>query len=75
MASTGKTDKLGLSQYQPTDRPSFLTDVNADNKKIDDFAKTVMVKDSTVPTTKGLTAQQIDNLYVDANGFVRFKEN
>lgn len=75
MASTKKTEKLGLSQYQPTDRPSFLTDVNADNKKIDDFAKTVMVEDSTVPPTKGLTAQQIDNMYVDANGYVRFKEN
>lgn len=35
MPSTNKTDKLKLSQFEPTDKPSFIQDYNADMAKIE----------------------------------------
>jgi len=35
MPSTNKTDKLKLSQFEATDKPSFIQDYNADMQKLD----------------------------------------
>lgn len=35
MPSTNKTDKFKLSQFEPTDKPSFIQDYNADMWTID----------------------------------------
>ena len=40
MSSTGKTSRLLLSQFQGTDKPSWLADYNADMAAIDSFAAT-----------------------------------
>jgi hypothetical protein len=37
MSSTGKTNRLALSQFQGTDKPSWLTDYDADMAAIDSF--------------------------------------
>lgn len=46
MASTNKTENLKLSQYVNNDRPSYLQDYNEDMRKIDDFSKNALQKDS-----------------------------
>lgn len=46
MASTNKTANLKLSQYVNSDRPSYLQDYNEDMRKIDDFSKNALQKDS-----------------------------
>lgn len=49
MASTNKTSNLGLSQFQPADKPSWQGDYNSDMKKIDDTIG--KLKKVTVETT------------------------
>ena len=46
MASTNKTENLKLSQYVNSDKPSYLQDYNEDMRKIDDFSKNALQKDS-----------------------------
>ena len=46
MASTNKTANLKLSQYVNSDKPSYLQDYNEDMRKIDDFSKNALQKDS-----------------------------
>lgn len=46
MASTNKTANLKLSQYVNSDRPSYMQDYNEDMRKIDDFSKNALQKDS-----------------------------
>lgn len=46
MASTNKTANLKLSQYVNSDKPSYMQDYNEDMRKIDDFSKNALQKDS-----------------------------
>ena len=46
MASTNKTANLKLSQYVNSDKPSYLQDYNEDMRKIDEFSKNALQKDS-----------------------------
>ena len=46
MASTNKTANLKLSQYVNSDKPSYLQDYNEDMRRIDDFSKNALQKDS-----------------------------
>lgn len=46
MASTNKTANLKLSHYVNSDKPSYLQDYNEDMRKIDDFSKNALQKDS-----------------------------
>ena len=72
MASSTKTTNLHLSQFGASDKPSFLTDYNADMAAIDTaFTSTA----PTVPadTALGLTAKQYDRMWVDPQGMVRVK--
>ena len=74
MTSTNKTKNLKLSQFTPEDKPSFISDYSADMAKIDNaFAETA----PPVPAESelGLTAAQLDRLYVDTSGIVRCKPN
>lgn len=117
MTATNHTASYNLSQFEPTDRPTWLGDYNEDMKKIDtelhsiassgglrEVAVSVPLsgkgtssspisidlsgyatksaltsglagkadKAATAPGTKGLTANQLDSLWVDENGIVRF---
>lgn len=120
MTATNHTANYNLSQFEPTDRPTWLGDFNGDMEKIDaaihgiassDGLREVAVSaplsgkgtssspiaidlsglesyatksdltsglagkaDKTVsaPATKGLTARQLDSLWVDDDGIVRF---
>lgn len=92
MTATNHTTNFGLSQWLGTDHPSFLTDVNSDNTKIDQALKELdekitqsagisqdtadgryVQKTSQAPDVTGLTADQIDRLYVDSDNIIRLK--
>lgn len=117
MTATNHTANYNLSQFKPTDRPTWQGDYNGDMKKIDEaihvvassgglrevavsaplsgkgtssspiainlssYATTSSLssglagkvdKAASAPETKGLTAEQMDSLWVDNNGIVRF---
>lgn len=117
MTATNHTANYNLSQFEPTDRPTWLGDYNGDMKKIDTAIHGVassgglrevavsaplsgkgtssspiaidlssyatksaltsglagkVDKTASAPGTKGLTASQLDSLWVDGNGIVRF---
>lgn len=117
MTATNHTANYNLSQFEPTDRPTWLGDFNGDMKKIDAALHSVASsgglrevavsaplsgkgtssspiaidlssyatksaltsglagkadKTASAPETKGLTASQLDSLWVDDNGIVRF---
>lgn len=117
MTATNHTANYNLSQFEPTDRPTWLGDYNGDMKKIDTAihgiaslgglrevavsaplsgkgtssspiaidlssyaTKSALTsglagkadKTASAPETKGLTARQLDSLWVDDNGIVRF---
>lgn len=117
MTATNHTANYNLSQFKPTDRPTWQGDYNGDMKKIDaaihvaassgglqkvsvsaplsgngtsdspvsinlgGYATTSALtsglaskvnKTASAPETKGLTAQQLDSLWVDDDGIVRF---
>lgn len=119
MTATKHTDNYSLSQFQPTDRPTWQSDYNGDMRRIDtamhdiasagglrevsvsaplsgkgtsdspvtidlsNYATTASLtsglaakadKTATAPTTKGLTAQQLDSMWTDSNGIVRVSE-
>jgi hypothetical protein len=72
MTSSAKTTNLKLSKFAPGDKPSWLTDYNADMQAIDNaFTTTAPI----IPADDqlGLTAAQYDRLWVDASGVVRVK--
>lgn len=116
MTATKHTSNYNLSQFQPTDRPTWQSDYNSDMSKIDTaihniassgalrevavslplsgkgtssspikidlngYATTSALtsglggkvdKTASAPETKGLTAQQLDAMWVDGNGIVR----
>lgn len=118
MTATKHTNNYNLSQFQPTDRPTWQSDYNGDMQRIDkamhDIASsgglhevTVSAplsgkgtsdspvainlsnyatasalstglagkvdKNASAPEPKGLTAAQLDSLWLDDNGIVRFK--
>lgn len=117
MTATNHTANYNLSQFEPTDRPTWLGDFNGDMKKIDTAIHNIASsgglhevavsaplsgkgtssspiaidlssyatksaltsglagkadKTASAPETKGLTASQLDSLWVDDNGIVRF---
>ena len=117
MTATKHTANYNLSQFEPTDRPTWLGDYNGDMEKIDTaihnvassgglrevavsaplsgkgtssspiaidlsgYATTSALnsglagkvdKTASAPETKGLTAAQLDSLWLDDNGIVRF---
>ena len=117
MTATNHTANYDLSQFEPTDRPTWQGDYNGDMKKIDTAihgiassgglrevavsaplsgkgtsnspiaidlsgyaTKSALTsglagkadKTASAPQTKGLTAGQLDSLWVDGNGIVRF---
>lgn len=117
MTATNHTENYALSQFEPTDRPTWQGEYNSDMKKIDaamhgiassggshevavsaplsgkgtsnspiaidlsDYAtKSALTsglagkadKTASAPETKGLTAGQLDSLWLDDNGIVRF---
>lgn len=117
MTATNHTANYNLSQFEPTDRPTWQGDYNDDMKKIDtaihgvassgglhevtvsaplfgkgtsdspvtidlgDYATRSALdsglaskvdKKVSPPEAKGLTAQQLDSIWVDGNGIVRF---
>ena len=117
MTATNHTPNYNLSQFEPTDRPTWQGDYNGDMGRIDaalhgiassgglrevavsaplsgkgtsdspvsidlgDYATTSALtsglagkvdKTASAPATKGLTAAQLDSLWVDDNGIVRF---
>lgn len=117
MTATNHTANYNLSQFEPTDRPTWLGDFNGDMSKIDkaihsiassgglrEVAVTAPLsgkgtsvspiaidlngyatnsaltsglagkadKTASAPETKGLNASQLDSLWVDDNGIVRF---
>ena len=119
MTATNHTANYNLSQFEPTDRPTWQGDYNGDMSKIDEaihniasagglqevsvsaplsgkgtssspvtidlsnYATTASLtsglaakadKTATAPTTKGLTAQQLDSMWTDSNGIVRVSE-
>lgn len=116
MTATNKTPNYNLSQFEPTDRPTWQGDYNKDMEKIDAAIHGVALsgglrevtvsaplsgkgtssspiaidlsgyatksaltsglagkvdKNASAPETKGLTAKQLDSLWVDGNGIVR----
>lgn len=117
MTATNHTANYSLSQFEPTDRPTWQGDYNGDMARIDkaihgiassgglrevavsaplsgkgtssspiainlsSYATTSSLtsglagkvdKTASAPKIKGLTAQQLDSLWVDDNGIVRF---
>lgn len=117
MTATNHTANYNLSQFEPTDRPTWQGDYNGDMKKIDTAihgiaslgglrevavsaplsgkgtssspiaidlssyaTKSALTsglaskadKAASAPEVKGLTASQLDSLWVDDNGIVRF---
>lgn len=117
MTATNHTTNYNLSQFEPTDHPTWLGDYNGDMEKIDTaihnvassgglrevavsaplsgkgtssspiaidlsgYATTSALnsglagkvdKTASAPETKGLTAAQLDSLWLDDNGIVRF---
>ena len=117
MTATNHTANYNLSQFEPTDRPTWLGDYTGDMSKIDTAIHNVassgglrevavsaplsgkgtssspiaiylngyvttsalnsglagkVDKTASAPETKGLTAQQLDSLWLDDNGIVRF---
>lgn len=117
MTATNHTANYNLSQFKPTDRPTWQGDYNDDMEKIDTAIHGVALsgglrevtvsaplsgkgtsdspvtidlggyatksslssglagkvdKKASAPQTKGLTAQQLDSLWLDGNGIVRF---
>lgn len=117
MTATNHTANYNLSQFEPTDRPTWQGDYNGDMKKIDTALRGIassgglrevavsaplsgkgtssspiaidlssyatksaltsglagkVDKAASAPETKGLTASQLDSLWVDDNGIVRF---
>lgn len=117
MTATNHSANYNLSQFEPTDRPTWQGDYNGDMQKIDkaihdiassgglrevavsaplsgkgtssspvaidlsDYAtKSTLAsglagkadKTASAPETKGLTAAQLDSLWLDGNGIVRF---
>lgn len=117
MTATKHTANYNLSQFDPTDRPTWLNDYNGDMQRIDTaihgiassgglrevavstplsgkgtsdspiaidldgYATTSSLssglankvdKTASAPKTKGLTAEQLDSLWLDDNGIVRF---
>lgn len=117
MTATNHTANYNLSQFEPTDRPTWQGDYNGDMKKIDaaihvvassgglrevavsaplsgkgtssspiainlsSYATTSSLssglagkvdKAASAPENKGLTAAQLDSLWLDDNGIVRF---
>jgi hypothetical protein len=74
MASTNKTKNLKLSQFEAGDKPSFISDYSADMAKIDN-AFTEVAPPIPIESELGLTATQLDRLYIDASGIVRCKPN
>ena len=73
MASTNKTKNLQLSQFEPGDKPSFISDYSSDMAKIDK-AFTEVAPPVPLDSALGLTATQLDRLYIDSSGIVRCKE-
>lgn len=118
MTATNHTANYNLSQFKPTDRPTWQGDYNGDMTKIDAaihaaassgglqeisvsaplsgkgtsdspvsidlgrYATTSALtsglagkvnKTASAPESKGLTAQQLDSLWLDGDGIVRFK--
>lgn len=116
MTATNHTANYNLSQFEPTDRPTWQGDYNGDMSKIDTaihniassgglrevsvstplsgngtssspvtidlsaYATTTSLtsglaakadKTATPPSTKGLTAQQLDSMWTDDSGIVR----
>lgn len=119
MTATNHTTNYNLSQFEPTDRPTWQGDYNGDMSRIDaaihgiassgglrevnasaplsgkgtsdspltvdlsSYATTATVtsglagkvdKTASAPTTKGLTAQQLDSMWTDGNGIVRVSQ-
>ena len=117
MTATNHTANYNLSQFEPTDRPTWQGDYNGDMEKIDtalhgiassgglrEVAASAPLsgkgtssspiaidlssyatksalssglagkadKTASAPETKGLTASQLDSLWLDDNGIVRF---
>ena len=72
MASTNKTKNLKLSQFAAGDKPSFISDYSADMAKIDN-AFTEVAPPVPDDQNLGLTAAQLDRLYIDKSGIVRCK--
>lgn len=72
MASTSKTKNLKLSQFEAGDKPSFISDYSADMAKIDN-AFTAVAPPIPDDGNLGLTATQLDRLYIDTSGIVRCK--
>lgn len=117
MTATNHTANYNLSQFEPTDRPTWQGDYNGDMRKIDTAihditssgglrevavsaplsgkgtssspiaidlngyaTKSALTsglagkadKTASAPETKGLTASQLDSLWLDDNGIVRF---
>nr|DAG14886.1 MAG TPA: hypothetical protein [Caudoviricetes sp.] len=117
MTATNHTANYNLSQFKPTDRPTWQGDYNGDMQRIDaalhgiassgglrevavsaplsgkgtsgspiaidlsGYATTSALssglaakvdKTASSPKTKGLTAGQLDSLWLDDNGIVRF---
>lgn len=118
MTATNHTANYNLSQFEPTDRPTWQGDYNDDMGKIDAAIHAIAAsgglrevatsaplsgkgtssspiaidlsgyatksaltsglagkvdKTASAPETKGLTASQLDSLWLDDNGIVRFK--
>lgn len=119
MTATNHTANYNLSQFEATDRPTWMGDYNGDMSKIDaaihdivssgglrevsvsaplsgkgtsdspvtidlsTYATTASLtsglaakadKTATAPTTKGLTAQQLDSMWTDDSGIVRISK-
>lgn len=117
MTATNHTANYNLSQFEPTDRPTWQGDYNEDMEKIDTAIHGIasssglrevavsaplsgkgtssspiaidlsgyatksalnsglagkVNKTASAPKTKGLTAGQLDSLWLDDNGIVRF---
>ncbi len=62
MASTNKTEKLGLSQYIATDKPTYLVDYNNDMEKIDTNAITTSTSIALNLAAIEANKQQIDTV-------------
>ena len=73
MASTNKTKNLQLSQFEAGDKPSFISDYSSDMAKIDN-AFTAVAPPVPPDSGLGLTATQLDRLYIDSSGIVRCKK-
>ena len=66
MPSTNKTDKLKLSQFEATDKPSFLQDYNADMQKIDENMYRIDEKARTIDLTY-LSKSEASETYATKN--------